>query len=58
MEVYKAVSIEPKKAFIGKGCPAWPPPTRAMSNLERLRSITDEIDRDEITRQCKFDFER
>lgn len=58
MEVYKAVSIEPKKAFIGKGCPVWPPPTRAMSNLERLRSITDEIDRDEITRQCKFDFER
>lgn len=58
MNVYKAVPTEPKKTFIGSGCPIWPPPVRLTLNLERLRSVIDKMDRDEIVKQYGFDFEK
>lgn len=45
------------KMFNGVGCPLWPP-IRPLTNLERLRSVTDKIDREEIAKQHGHDFEK
>lgn len=56
--VHRDLGLDIRKMFTGTGCPIWPPPIRPLTNLERLRSITDEMDARETAKQPENNFEK